>query len=205
MNKKITAALAGVSIYCVAMTASAEVQNWRLIASVDEIQFTGFVAPDWLAKGKTVTIDYAVNMGAPLSTYDDYPASIGSISFNGQTYAAKGDVFSTKNSLFGLNVSVDPDQAEGINFISFGVTRAPAPGPDLRTLLTQVAYEGFKVNDFLRIDFGSAGSVDLHPTAFYAATIPEPSTLAMILVGGLALSLARYNHRYRRPLLRAPA
>lgn len=177
-------ALAMTALCAVSFNALAELQTWHYTGTVDR-QTEGFTAPSWLGHNQTVSIDYVIDMSVPVGG-DAYSQAVKSISFNGQTYQTDGYVFSWENSLFGLNTSVEPAQADGINFVSFGTWQAPASGPDLATLLTSVSQTPFGPNDFLRLDFGNAASVYLRNQSF-AAAVPEAGALPMALIGALTM------------------
>ena len=186
MKKFLAIGVATAGLCTLSLNAHAELQTWRFTGNVDR-KTIDFVTPDWLSEGRTVVIDYEMDMGVPLSYSDFYNGAIVSVSFNGSKFAGDGYVFALENALFGLNTSLDPAQTGGIDFLSFGVLNSPSAGPDLRAVLTSVSQIVSGI-DYLRVDFGNDAGVYLLPQSFVALPVPEPDAVPLALVGVLLLA-----------------
>jgi len=192
-----------------ATAAHANVAIWEFTGTVSSVT-PGFTPPSFAALGQTVTVDYTIDLGTPLTTIipgDAYSFSnaVTSEVINNQATNSVVGIDWNPNFLGDINMGFS-GRSDGIEFVSFNDHDPALPyESDVASALAVIANavaipdSGGMVS--LRFDF-SGGSVTATPTSFEEiSAAPEPGS-ALILISGLpALALAvRTRKRLGRKL-----
>jgi hypothetical protein len=150
-----------------ALTAHAELQNWRMTGTVRQASATSPYTA-YQTVGNTVTVDYVVDTavaGDP-NWPGMFDGAITAFTVAGVKSASAGYISATGSGLNAINIWPATQRADKINFISFNRFDGP-----VTTTVTEA------VNDFsmatstgawvdLRLDFDNADSVWIKPSSF---------------------------------------
>ena len=163
-------------------SAQAEIQTWRLTATVYQTQ-GGFSPPAFAQVGNTFSVDYVIDADAPADTQwgSMFPNVVKSFTINGTASAADGYILDG----WGLNASPDSPRSDGIDFLSFYHFGDFGSG-DTRNTLTgfgRASQEGWAT---LRVDFGPQ-SVWARSSSFALTPVPEPSAIWLLAMGAFVV------------------
>lgn len=185
--------LAVCSLYTSA--AQAELQTWRLSATVYQEQGGDFTPPPFAQIGQRVNIDYVINTAAYFNGYF-YNGAVVSVSFNGQTSQTGGYVWPSPG--FSAINTYLYDRADGVDFLSFNYFNSRQTYSLLEALNDFSTAAPTSDTDF-RIDFGP-NSVWAHPDSFAVSAVPEPSSVALLGSGLALIAFAARKNRRRREM-----
>lgn len=190
-----TAALAPLAFLFLSLSAQAEVlQTWRVTATTYQVE-EGFTPPSFAEIGQDFFIDYVIDTDTPWSD-TGYNCAIKSMSVNGMTSASDGYVASwAGGALKAINVEPVSGRTDGITFISFN-NFSGVDNQDLGSMLADFAAAAPTTAADLRLDFG-VNSIRAHTSSFVmtSGTVPEPSSVLLMLIGLPLLMLRRYGSR----------
>lgn len=170
------ARLIAASTALLAMAAHAELQVWKMVGTTYETvanENPHFVAPGYLANGKSVSVLYAIDTDVAAEPGSSTYNAVLRFAINGIKSTDEGYIIAEGSGLNGINVWPVTSRPDGITFLSFNRFSGPQATSvnDALSDFSSATANGNGVD--YRIDFGNAGSVRVKPTSFTKQTIPS--------------------------------
>ncbi|MGO8858766.1 MAG: VPLPA-CTERM sorting domain-containing protein [Steroidobacteraceae bacterium] len=184
--------------------AQAQEQTWQLTGTVTSVTPNGFTPSPFAALGQVVTVDYTVNLAAPLVTIAGtdvaFSNAITSVTFDGQTNSG-GDINWDPGFLGAANEGDwSPVRNDGVTFLSLNLYNAVNPPAALNSVPSSVSAAmadfagGIASGDTtLRIDWSQSLGQSSYVTLTSLTPVPLPAALWLLFsaIGGLGAFAGR--------------
>jgi hypothetical protein len=171
-----------IACFCLLINpAQAELQSWTITAQSFS-STNNYIAPPFMEPGKSFDITFLIDTLATENNSAVFEGAIKSFTINGITSQSNG-IIVNREEFNAIATTPQASRPDEISYISFSTHSAISASNIIASLenFSQVS-KNSPISTEITVSFYN-GSILARPTSFAVTTIPEPSSLVLMLLG----------------------